>query len=192
MDASSLETLTSESDTRFGSPDPLKFAYGPEWHDEETKDGTNLSELSPIQRFQHVANHVLKKVRQTRRWDFLKTRRAAIKEYETIAVAAALDSLVGMSDGPRYLSEDGQKTLDRLVLVLSPRDLAYCRAKGEIEMRKAYAVYTGFVCLANHDLILVLKLCRYYCDGCHRSPMTNDRYDCLDCPQGRFAILMFW
>jgi len=145
MDASSLETLTSESDTRFGSPDPLKFAYGPEWHDEETKDGTNLSELSPIQRFQHVANHVLKKVQQTRRWDFLRARRAAIKEYETIAVAAALDSLAWMTDGPRYLSEADQKTLDRLLLVLSPRDLAYCRAKGELEMRKSYAFHIACV-----------------------------------------------
>jgi len=95
-----FQPLTSESDTHFGSPDPIKIAYGPEWRDEDPKDGTNLSELSPIQRFQHVANHVLKKVQQTRLWDFLRARRAAIKEYETIAVAAALDSLAWMTDGP--------------------------------------------------------------------------------------------
>ena len=141
-----LESLTSEAHTRFGSPNPLKLAYGPECHDEETKDGTNLSELSPIQRFQHVANHVLKKVQQTRRWEFLRARRAAIKEYETIAVAVGLDSLASMTDGPRYLSEAGQKTLDRLVLVLSSRDLAYCRAKGEIEMNKTYTVHLN-VCV---------------------------------------------
>ena len=151
-----LDTLTNESDTHFGSPDPLKLAYGPEWHDEETTDGSDLSELSPIQKFQHVANHVLKKVQQTRRWDFLRARRAAIKEYETIAVAAALDSYKWTKDGPRYLSEAGQKTLNRLVLVLSPRDLAYCRAKGEIEMRKGYAVHTGWVrptCVASLSML---------------------------------------
>jgi len=139
-----LGTLTDESDTHFGSPDPIKIAYGAEWQDElETTDAIDPSELSLIQRFQRAANQVLRKVQQTRRWDHFEARRAAIKEYETIAVAAALDSLVGPGDGRQYLSEDDQKKLDRLVVVLSPRDLAYCRAKGEIEMRKSFAVYVG-------------------------------------------------
>ena len=146
-----LQTLTNESDTRFGSPDPIKIAYGPEWYGPPEwyiggMEGiSNLSKLLPIGRFQRVANHVLKKVQQTRRWDFFRARRAAIKEYETIAVAAALDDLGWMADGPRYLSEAGQKTFDRLVLILSPRDLAYCRAKGEIEIGKTYAVHNACV-----------------------------------------------
>jgi len=149
-----LKTLADESDTRFGSLDPIKIAYGPDWYmygglayyQEQGMCMTNPSKLSPIQRFQRAANHVLKKVQQTRRWEFLRARRAAIKEYETIAVAAGLDSLAWMTDGPRYLSEADQKTLDRLVLVLAPRDLAYCRAKGEIEMNKTYTVHLN-VCV---------------------------------------------
>jgi len=111
-----LDTLDDESDTHFGSPKLPEIASGFQQQDAELTDTTDLSEL-------------------------LIRRHAAIKEYETIAVAVALDSLKWNEDGPTYLSEDGQTTLDRLVQILSAQDLEYCLAKGNIEMHKQFAVH---------------------------------------------------
>jgi len=127
-----LDTLHDESDTRFGSPKLPEIDSNFQWQKVELTDVIDLSELSPIRRLQNVAKHIIRQIRR---------RRNSIKEYETIAVAAALDSLNWSRDGSKYLPEAGRATLDRLARIISAQDLEYCRAKGNIEMHKQFAVH---------------------------------------------------
>ncbi|KAH7104477.1 hypothetical protein BKA62DRAFT_462465 [Auriculariales sp. MPI-PUGE-AT-0066] len=147
------------------------LAYGEEWQDESTADSVDLKAMQPLARFQHVAGHILAQVQQGRRWDHLKARRDAMAEYSKLAIPAALDSLRFQLDGPKYMSPKQEEIVNKLLLVLSSRDLAYLRAKGDLDLRQAFPVHV-----------------QNYCDGCHKSPITNERYDCLDCKADDYQL----
>ncbi|KAH7100240.1 hypothetical protein BKA62DRAFT_707258, partial [Auriculariales sp. MPI-PUGE-AT-0066] len=94
-----------------------------------------------------------------------------MEEYSKLAIPAALDELRRKLDGPKSMTPEQEKTLSRLLLVLSPRDLAYLRAKGDLELRQAFPVHVTISC-----------------DGCHISPLTYERHDCLDCKQDYYQL----
>lgn len=148
----------------FGVPDPARHAYGTDWHDDVPAATHEGGELTPLARLRSAGQAVLFQVQQRRSWEHVGARSRNLRSYASIGLAAALDSLCWREDAPAWLSSSQQRELGRLRIVLAPRDLAFCRARADLAMRKTVVVHA-----------------QSYCHGCRHCPIINTRYDCVDC-----------
>lgn len=148
---------------RFSPPRPVVMAYGNGWHD-EIKAHESTAALGPLARFRTAAQSILCQIQQSRSWDHQAARSRNMRSYAAIGILAALDDMSWGEDEPSFLSPQEQRELQRLRIVLAPRDLAFCRARADLALRHSRVVHA-----------------QSSCAGCHRCPIVGLRYDCLDC-----------
>lgn len=148
---------------RFSPPRPVVMAYGNGWHD-EIKAHESTAALGPLARFRTAAQSILCQIQQSRSWDHQAARSRIMRSYAAIGILAALDDMSWGEDEPSFLSPQEQRELQRLRIVLAPRDLAFCRARADLALRHSRVVHA-----------------QSSCAGCHRCPIVGPRFDCLDC-----------
>ncbi|KZW02456.1 hypothetical protein EXIGLDRAFT_744612 [Exidia glandulosa HHB12029] len=95
-------------------------------------------------------------------------RKQLMDQYMALGIAAALDDLT--REGPPYLSPEQSSALQEVLKSIDPNDLSFCRAYADMQMRRTVVVHNNS------------------CDGCHRSPLTGNRYDCLDCANVNYQL----
>ncbi|KZV82034.1 hypothetical protein EXIGLDRAFT_844101 [Exidia glandulosa HHB12029] len=168
LDDSSLQTTAfSPGILHYRSPDPIALAYGSEWP-QEMQGPSNAIGLRA--RFQAVVQSLLAQRRKEKSWDYLALRIRHMRRYAELGKYGALETLRPMNS-PSFLSTSQAEEFQRLDMVLVPRDLAYCRARADVELRNTEVVHM-----------------QISCQGCRRSPIVGVRYDCLDCGEDTYHL----